>query len=128
MYAQQLYCKALVATNIFKKSFKFKAMGFFNNLFSTKNQTNYKQLLKQVAIFIDLRTAAEYRSGHIPGSINVELEKINVSVAELKKKKKPLIAVCRSGNRSGMAVSMLKTAGLEAYNGGAWNDLQLNIS
>lgn len=103
-------------------------MGFLNNLFSAKNQTDFKELLKQGAIIIDVRTEAEYRSGHIPGSINIVLEKVVMSSPELKKKKKPVITVCRSGNRSGMAVNMLKTAGVEAYNGGAWNDLQKKIA
>ena len=30
---------------------------------------------------------------------------------------------CRSGNRSGMAKSILENAGIECYNGGAWNVL-----
>jgi phage shock protein E len=102
-------------------------MGLFNSLFSTKNQIDFNQLVKQGAVIIDVRTSAEYRGGHIPGSINVELEKVNISAGELKKKNKPIIAVCRSGNRSGIAVNMLKAAGLEAYNGGAWNDLQQKI-
>jgi phage shock protein E len=103
-------------------------MGFFNNLFSSKNQTNFKELVQRDAIIIDVRTAAEYRSGHIPGSTNMQLEKINAFAGELKKKNKPVIAVCRSGNRSGAAVAILKTAGVEAYNGGAWNDLQKKLS
>lgn len=103
-------------------------MGFLNNFFSKKKQTDWGQLIQQGAIIIDVRTAAEYRSGHIAGSINIELEKVNISAAELKKKNKPVIAVCRSGSRSGMAVNMLKAAGLEAYNGGAWNDLKQKIA
>ncbi len=103
-------------------------MGFFNNLFSTKVQTNFKELVQQGAVIIDVRTAAEYRGGHVPGSLNIELEKVTTSVTELKKKNKPVIAVCRSGNRSGVAVNVLKAAGIEAYNGGAWDDLQKKIA
>jgi phage shock protein E len=37
---------------------------------------------------------------------------------------KPIIAYCRSGNRSGMAVSMLKQAGItDVINGGGLDDL-----
>jgi phage shock protein E len=103
-------------------------MRLFNNLFASKNKTDFNELVKQGAVIIDVRTATEYRSGHVPGSLNIELEKVNASVAELKKKNKPVIAVCRSGNRSGAAVTILKTAGVEAYNGGAWNDLQKRLS
>ncbi len=103
-------------------------MGLFSNLFAAKAKADFKELVKQGAVIIDVRTATEYRSGHVPGSLNVELEKVNASVTELKKKNKPVIAVCRSGSRSGVAVNILKAAGVEAYNGGAWDDLQKQIA
>jgi phage shock protein E len=38
---------------------------------------------------------------------------------------KPLILVCQSGNRSGMALSMLKAKGVDdIYNGGSVNDVE----
>jgi phage shock protein E len=103
-------------------------MGFFSNLFPAKNTTDFKELVKQGAVIIDVRTAAEYKSGHLAGSINIELEKVNKLLVDFKKKHKPVIAVCRSGNRSGVAVNILKAAGIEAYNGGAWNHLQRKLA
>jgi rhodanese-related sulfurtransferase len=38
-------------------------------------------------------------------------------------KGKPVITVCRSGARSGMAVDVLKGEGYDAYNGGPWTSL-----
>jgi rhodanese-related sulfurtransferase len=38
-----------------------------------------------------------------------------------------VITVCRSGSRSGMAKSILKSAGIEVYNGGPWNVLKSKI-
>jgi rhodanese-related sulfurtransferase len=35
--------------------------------------------------------------------------------------------VCRSGARSNIATGMLKKAGLEVYNGGAWDGLAKKI-
>jgi phage shock protein E len=36
----------------------------------------------------------------------------------------PIVVYCRSGNRSGMAMSLLKQAGLsEVYNGGGLHDM-----
>lgn len=103
-------------------------MSWFDNLFGTKNKTDFKSLVKEGAVIVDVRTAGEYNSGHIPGSVNIELDKLNQSVSSLQKKNKPVIAVCRSGNRSGMAIGLLKAAGIEAYNGGAWDDLQKSIA
>jgi rhodanese-related sulfurtransferase len=36
---------------------------------------------------------------------------------------KPIITVCRSGSRSGMAKRIIQSAGIEVYNGGPWNVL-----
>jgi len=42
--------------------------------------------------------------------------------------KKPIIAYCRSGNRSGTAVSILKQYGItDAVNGGGFEDLKQNM-
>ncbi len=86
-------------------------------------RTDYKKLVESGAIIIDVRTPKEYKAGHIKSSINIPLDKISGTIAELKKKNKPIITCCRSGARSGMAKSTLSVAGLEVYNGGAWNSL-----
>jgi rhodanese-related sulfurtransferase len=103
-------------------------MGIFDNLFGTKEKIDFKELVQKGAIVIDVRSPAEYRSGHVPGSINIALEQIGAIIGSLKQKNKPLIMVCRSGTRSNMATGMLKKAGLEVYNGGAWDGLLHKIS
>ena len=40
---------------------------------------------------------------------------------------KPIITVCQSGARSGMAKGILKSAGIEVYNGGSWFGLRSKI-
>ncbi|MBK8140976.1 MAG: rhodanese-like domain-containing protein [Chitinophagaceae bacterium] len=79
------------------------------------------------AIIVDVRTSAEFKAGHIPGSKNFPLDNIRTKVADLKKLNKPVITVCRSGARSGMAKGILKSAGIEVYNGGAWTSLKSKI-
>ena len=85
---------------------------------------NYKELVNQGAVIVDVRTKSEYNTGHIQGSKNMPLDSIRTKINELKKLNKPLITVCRSGARSGMAKGILKSAGLEVYNGGPWNNLR----
>jgi rhodanese-related sulfurtransferase len=92
------------------------------------NPVNYKELVSNGALIIDVRTAGEFKSGHIPGSKNYPLDQIRTKLTELKKINKPLITVCRSGARSGMAKGILKSAGLEVYNGGPWNSLGQKIA
>ena len=88
---------------------------------------NYKELVTNGAIIVDVRTSGEFKAGHIPGSKNFPLDNIRTKVAELKKLNKPVITVCRSGARSGMAKGILKSAGIEVYNGGAWTSLKSKI-
>ena len=85
---------------------------------------NYKELVSNGAIIVDVRSASEYKAGHIPGSKNFPVDNIRSKVAELKKFNKPVITVCRSGARSGIAKEILKSAGIEVYNGGPWTSLK----
>ena len=89
---------------------------------------NFKELVSQGAIIIDVRTTAEFKEGHLNGSKNMPLDHIRNKVAELKKLNKPVITVCRSGARGGMAKGILKSAGLEVYNGGPWTSLKSKIA
>lgn len=102
-------------------------MGFFSNLFSSKPAVDYSDLVRNGAIIVDVRTPGEFAQGHIKGSVNIPLDTIGSRVSELKQKNKPVITCCRSGARSGTAKSILVDAGIECYNGGAWDSLQNNI-
>jgi phage shock protein E len=103
-------------------------MSILGNLFGTKEKTDFKELVNKGALIIDVRSPAEFRTGNVPGSINIALEQIGTIIPSFKNQHKPLIMVCRSGTRSNIATSMLSKAGLEAYNGGAWNDLAKKIA
>lgn len=84
-------------------------------------------LVEHGAVIVDVRTKVEYQAGHIENSINVPLDIIKAEAERLKNLNKPIITVCRSGNRSEIARSILTAAGLEAYNGGAWTTLRNQI-
>ena len=97
------------------------------NLFTAGPAVNFEELVKAGAIIVDVRTAGEFNSGHIKGSMNIPLDEISNKTEELKKKNRVIITCCRSGNRSGMAESILKSAGVQCYNGGPWNVLNNKI-
>lgn len=99
--------------------------GFLKNLFGPK--ADFKALVKNGAIVVDVRTPHEFDAGNIKGSKNIPLQTIQKAIPELKKSGKVVITVCRSGSRSGMAKSILKSAGIEVYNGGPWNVLKSKI-
>ena len=63
-------------------------------------------------LILDVRTEAEYESGHIPGAICVPNETIGKEPPEALPEKDQLILVyCRSGNRSKQAAKKLAALG-----------------
>ena len=90
-------------------------------LFSFPGTSSLKKALRQGAVIIDVRSASEYDRGRIPGSLNIPVDRIGVSVPRIKNLGKPIICVCASGHRSRIAADTLKRAGLKAvHNGGSW--------
>ena len=100
-------------------------LSFLKNLF--KPTADFEKLIKEGAVIVDVRTKGEFQAGHIEGSKNIPLDGIKTQVQQLKKSGKPVITVCRSGNRSAMAKSILSSAGIEVYNGGAWTSLKRQL-
>jgi phage shock protein E len=90
--------------------------------------TDFKALKEAGAIIIDVRSPQEFDRGHIQGSKNIPVNIIQREINAIKKLNKPIITVCQSGARSGMAKSALKAAGVEVYNGGSWFGLRNKIS
>ncbi len=91
-------------------------------------KTDYRQLVKDGAIILDVRSKAEYVGGHIKGSVNIPVDKLQNNLDRLKDKSTPIITCCASGMRSESAKSMLKLNGYtQVYNGGGWVTLQSNI-
>ena len=71
-----------------------------------------------------MRTTFEFAQGHGKGAKNIPLNELNSRIAELKKQDRPIVTCCRSGNRSGTAAKLLRAHGLEAYNGGSWQNVE----
>jgi phage shock protein E len=97
------------------------------NVLGLGPKVNYKDLLKNGAQIIDVRTRGEYATGHIKNSINIPLNEISSSVKKIKSNS-PVITCCASGMRSSSAKSTLKSLGFkEVYNGGGWMSLNGKI-
>jgi phage shock protein E len=77
---------------------------------------------------IDVRTAAEWAEGHLPGAVNIDIASpdFNAQVAALDPSA-PYAVYCRSGNRSARALAEMAAVGLSgAYHLGggigAWQN------
>jgi len=64
----------------------------------------------QPHLLLDVRTAAEYASGHLEDSVNIELNDLPSQLAAIPTDQ-PVIIYCRSGNRSSHAATSLRQAG-----------------
>ena len=65
---------------------------------------------------VDCRELYEWSAGRIEGAIHIPLNSIMAGVTGDLEQDKPVVVVCRSGNRSELASLMLKARGFEAYN------------
>ena len=102
-------------------------MNFFKNILGMSN-TDYKALMEEGAMIIDVRSPGEYAGGHIEGSVNIPLDRLENNLGKLKDKQQHIITCCASGMRSGSAKSLLKSKGYEnVYNGGGWSGLEAKL-
>lgn len=68
---------------------------------------------------IDVRTDAEWKSGHLDGAIHIEWQDI-LQLSSKISKDEEIYLYCKSGNRSGKATKILTDAGyLNAKNAGS---------
>jgi len=65
---------------------------------------------------VDVRAPGEYASGHVPGALNVPLDRLPEALPALKaaSARGPLLMVCASGVRSTRACDILSAAGVDA--------------
>jgi rhodanese-related sulfurtransferase len=86
------------------------------------------------AVIIDVREANEVDGGKIRDAVHIPLGSLKDKTSELEKYKgKPIIVVCRSGNRSMSALNTLRKSGFEnLFNlkGGimAWQNANLPLA
>ncbi|MEO7081434.1 MAG: rhodanese-like domain-containing protein [Flavobacteriales bacterium] len=98
----------------------------FRTLFGMGPKVDLKELKAKGAVILDVRSTAEFASGHVKGAINIPLDRLQQQLKKLPKDK-VVIACCLSGGRSGSAVSILKGEGYECYNGGGWSSLDREL-
>lgn len=85
------------------------------------------------ALVLDVREDQEYAGGHVPRAKHIPLRQLSGRMQELEKfKDKPIIAICRSGARSGQGCGVLRKNGFEQVynlNGGmmAWEQANMPV-
>ena len=98
-------------------------MGLFS-MFKKKDMSlEIKEYLKKGAVILDVRTLEEWNEGHTESAKHIVLNLIPLEIEQIKSWNKPVIAVCRSGARSGQATQFLTKQGLDVINGGPWQNV-----
>ena len=71
--------------------------------------------LKKIQL-VDCREQYEWDAGRVEGAIHLPLNAIMAGAGADLDTAKPVVVICRSGNRSELASTMLQARGFEAYN------------
>lgn len=72
-----------------------------------------EQRLSGTIVLLDVRTASEYKAGHIAKAKNIPLDKIGAYSGE---KESPVYLICQSGARSKKAATILNKKGYHVIN------------
>ena len=87
--------------------------------------TDYKVMLSDGGIIIDVRSEGEFYSGHIENSLNIPLGELASKLDQFKDKDQPIITCCASGMRSAGAAKIFSDKGYtNVVNGGGWSSLE----
>lgn len=89
-------------------------MGMLSKLLGISAQ-EAAQKLEEGAVLVDVRTPGEWAQGRAPQALHLPLARLEADLSTLDRDR-PVVAVCRSGNRSSVATRVLRKAGFEAYN------------
>ena len=99
-------------------------MSLLSMLFGKKDNSALTNLIKEGAFLVDVRSPAEFASGHVDGSVNIPVDSIK-SQLHLFKNKQQIIVYCASGMRSSAAKALLSSNGFtNVTNGGNWRAIQ----
>ena len=73
-----------------------------------------REWLAKGALVIDVRNEAEFQERHLPGAINIPLDRLGAEIARrAPNKAQPLLLHCLSGARSGMGKNALRRLGYQ---------------
>jgi len=90
-------------------------VGLFTGIGGIDTGRAVELLASGEAVALDVRERYEWEAGHIGSALHIPLGELTVRREELPRSKK-IVAVCRTGSRSGAATQALRRAGCEVEN------------
>ena len=85
--------------------------------FTSQNNSDFAKTISNREVqLVDVRTAGEYTSRHIPGAVNIDVQSASFDTNASKlDKSRPVALYCRSGARSKVAAKKLADKGFTVY-------------
>ncbi len=88
------------------------AENLINGYYTMVHSDAIDEMTKNGMTFLDVRTPLEFSTGHVPGAINMEVDKLRELVSGLKvKKSDPIAVICGVGLRAHVATMILRNLG-----------------
>lgn len=110
--------KRAVIANLFAVLFFFNAFeSIATELGDLRSDEIGTKVGQPEVIWIDVRTPAEFASGHVPGAVNIEFQEIGDRISAITTDKDAVINLyCKSGRRSSVAKQVLANLGYKRSN------------
>lgn len=88
-----------------------------NAAYTSLDNKDFAKVVKQKKTqVVDVRTTAEFATGHLPKAVNMDVNSKDFDQQiEKLNKKKPVAVYCRSGRRSKVAAGKLADKGFKVY-------------
>jgi len=85
-----------------------------------------REYLKAGALLVDVRTPEEFKSGCLPGAVNLPVDTIKTGITnQVTDKSRVVLLHCRSGRRSAVAEKELRSIGYtNAFNIGSYKQAE----
>ena len=83
-------------------------------IIKTVSLNDAEKMIKDGAVWLDVRSISEHKNTNIPGSINIPLFLLRLNASKLSDKRK-YITYCDTGSRSASATYILNEKGYDAY-------------
>lgn len=89
-------------------------------------QSQTEAAAREKGVWIDVRSAEEFRQGHLQGARNVPVQELAAKIQSISPDKNaPVHLYCRSGSRAQAALNLLKQAGYtNVHNHGGYEALR----
>lgn len=80
-------------------------------------------------VIVDVRSKAEFQSGHIEGALHIPHDSIDTDISELlPDKSQPIVLYCGTGRRAGIAKDKLEALGYtHVENAGGYDDVKARM-